>query len=577
MLKKINSLLTKSDRRDILKLILLLILGVLFEILGLGALIPAIGLLLNPDLLTDYIPTSISNFLILNLGSNAIVYVGLLSMGFIYLVKSIFLIYLSWRQNVFSSNFTANLANDLFRGYLQMPYIFHTSRNTSVSLSMIQSEISSFSSVTQSFIHLFTEFTILVGILTTILFVFPLGTLFLIFFFGISVFLFYNFSKKQVNKWGKKRHSFLLEMNKILLQGFNGIKDLKIYGRTNFFSSKFSLFNLKSAKIFVKINTLNNVPRNFLELLAVTGLVGLLLIMVTLEMPLESMLPSIGIFVAAAFRVIPSINRIMIALQTIKFADISVDKLVNEFVLVKEKSLRPIKLFNKRDSFINSFEIANMSFSYKNNLNDSVHSNLNFTIKKGETVGIIGASGIGKSTLVDLLLGLFKPTEGNITIDGIEISKNRAVFYDLIGYVPQQIYLTDDTLSNNIAFGVKEKNIDLKRVRKCIKAAQLSEFVRSIDNGLNSIVGENGVKISGGQRQRIGIARALYNDPEILVLDEATSSLDSETEMEVMNSIYTMKGNLTKIIIAHRLSTLNNCNRIFELKKGSIIKEHNKF
>ena len=189
----------------------------------------------------------------------------------------------------------------------------------------------------------------------------------------------------------------------------------------------------------------------------------------------------------------------------------------------------------------------------------------------------MGASGVGKSTLVDLLLGLFKPSEGNITIDGIEISKNRAVFYDLIGYVPQQIYLTDDTLVNNIAFGIKEKNIDLKRVKKCIKAAQLSEFVRSLKNGLNSIVGENGVKISGGQRQRIGIARALYNDPEILVLDEATSSLDSKTEIEVMNSIYTMKGNLTKIIIAHRLSTLNNCNRILELKKGSIIKEHNKF
>jgi ABC-type multidrug transport system fused ATPase/permease subunit len=214
-----------------------------------------------------------------------------------------------------------------------------------------------------------------------------------------------------------------------------------------------------------------------------------------------------------------------------------------------------------------------MSFSYSNNLNDNVHSNLNFTIKKGETVGIMGASGIGKSTLVDLLLGLFKPSEGSITIDGVEISKNRAVFYDLIGYVPQSIYLTDDILTNNIAFGVKEDIIDLKRVKKCIEAAQLSEFVNSLKDGLNSFVGENGVKISGGQRQRIGIARALYNNPEILVLDEATSSLDLQTESEVMNSIYAMKGKITLIIIAHRLSTLDNCNRIFELKKGSIIKE----
>jgi ABC-type multidrug transport system fused ATPase/permease subunit len=185
----------------------------------------------------------------------------------------------------------------------------------------------------------------------------------------------------------------------------------------------------------------------------------------------------------------------------------------------------------------------------------------------------MGASGIGKSTLVDLLLGLFKPSEGSITIDGVEISKNRAVFYDLIGYVPQSIYLTDDILTNNIAFGVKEDIIDLKRVKKCIEAAQLSEFVNSLKDGLNSFVGENGVKISGGQRQRIGIARALYNNPEILVLDEATSSLDLQTESEVMNSIYAMKGKITLIIIAHRLSTLDNCNRIFELKKGSIIKE----
>jgi len=562
------NLLNKSQKNEIFILFFLLLIGVCFEIIGLGALIPAIGILSNQNSFEKFIPQNINHFVNQIFGTNNLVYVGLLIIILLYIFKSIFLIYLTWRQNKFSSNLTANLANDLFKGYLQMPYQFHIIRNSSVPLSMIQNEISSFSAVTQAFIQLFSEGTILLGILVTLFYIFPMGTLFVIIFYGISVLFFYRISKNKLSIWGKDRHDLLLKMNKSLLQGFGGIKDLKIYGRENFFAEKFSSVNSKSSEIYIKVNTLSFVPRYFLELLAVTGLIGLIFLMLLLKQPLDSILQSLGVFVAAAFRMIPSVNRIMISMQQIKFANVTISKLQNEFTYInKNTEKQDDSLSKKTITFENNLQFKNISFSYE--ATKQILSDFNFKINSGEFIGIIGSSGSGKSTLVDLLLGLLKPNTGDILSDNISIHDNLKSWQLLIGYVPQTIYLTDDTLKNNIGFGIPESEIDITRVNFAVKAAQLDEYINSLPEGLNTNVGERGVKMSGGQRQRIGIARALYNHPKILVLDEATSALDNSTEHEVMESIYMMK-NITVIIIAHRLSTLNKCNRIIEIKSGQI-------
>ena len=562
------NLLNKSQKNEILILFILLLIGVFFEIIGLGALIPAIGILSNPKSFEQYIPQNISHFVNQLFGTDNLVFFGLSIIIVLYIFKSIFLIYLTWRQNKFSSNLTTNLANNLFKGYLQMPYQFHINRNSSIPLSMIQNEISSFSSVTQAFIQLFSEGTILLGILVTLFYIFPTGTLFVIVFYGISVLFFYKISKNKLSVWGKDRHDLLLKMNKSLLQGFGGIKDLKIYGRESFFSEKFANVNLKSSEIYIKVNTLSFVPRYFLELLAVTGLIGLIFLMLFLKQPLDSILQSLGVFVAAAFRMIPSVNRIMISMQQIKFANVTINKLQNEFSYINENSKKMTQNSTTQNvNFETQIQFKNVSFSYENSKH--IFSNFNLQINSGEFIGIIGTSGSGKSTLVDLLLGLLKPNSGVILSDNISIHENLIEWQHQIGYVPQTIYLTDDTLQNNIGFGIPESEIDLTRINFAVKAAQLDVYVNSLPEGLNTNVGERGVKMSGGQRQRIGIARALYNLPKILVLDEATSALDNHTEQEVMESIYLMK-NITVIIIAHRLSTLSKCNRIIEIKSGKI-------
>ena len=291
-------------------------------------------------------------------------------------------------------------------------------------------------------------------------------------------------------------------------------------------------------------------------------------LMLLLKQPLDSILQSLGVFVAAAFRMIPSVNRIMISMQQIKFANVTISKLQNEFTYIKKNTEKHDKSSsNKTITFENNIQFKNISFSY--DATKQILSDFNFKINSGEFIGIIGASGSGKSTLVDLLLGLLKPNTGDIFSDNISIHDNLKSWQLLIGYVPQTIYLTDDTLKNNIGFGIPESEIDNTRVDFAVKAAQLDAYINSLPEGLNTNVGERGVKMSGGQRQRIGIARALYNHPKILVLDEATSALDNSTEHEVMDSIYMMK-NITVIIIAHRLSTLNKCNRIIEIKSGKI-------
>ena len=562
------NLLNKSQKKEILLLFILLIIGVCFEIIGLGALVPAIGILSNPNSFEKYIPENINHFASQIFGATNLVYFGLSIIVLLYVIKSIFLIYLTWRQNKFSSNLTANLANDLFKGYLEMPYQFHITRKSSVPLSMIQNEISSFSAVTQAFIQLFSEGTILLGILFTLFYIFPTGTLFIVLFYGLSVLIFYTLSKTKLTLWGIERHDLLLKMNKNLLQGFGGIKDLKIYGRELFFAEKFATVNSNSSKIYIKVNTLSFVPRFFLELLAVVGLIGLIFLMLLFKQPLASILQSLGVFVAAAFRMIPSVNRIMISMQQIKFANVTISKLQNEFSFINENSIKNHRNLNTQIvSFENKLKFKNIGFSYEKS--DSIFTDFNLEINSGEFVGIIGTSGSGKSTLVDLLLGLLKPNTGDILSDNISIHNNLKSWQQLIGYVPQTIYLTDDTLKNNIGFGIPESEIDITRVNFAIKAAQLDDYISSLPQGLDTNVGERGVKMSGGQRQRIGIARALYNHPKILVLDEATSALDNLTEHDVMESIYLMK-NITVIIIAHRLSTLNKCNRIIEIKSGKI-------
>jgi ABC-type multidrug transport system fused ATPase/permease subunit len=316
----------------------------------------------------------------------------------------------------------------------------------------------------------------------------------------------------------------------------------------------------------IKVNTLMQIPRIFLELVALLSLSSLIFFMLLQGKSITSIITVLGLFAAAAFRMLPSINRVMGYYQQIRFANSSINLIFSEFEIFKMKELK------RSDCKIdfNDLIIKSLDFKYPGSPN-LVLSKINFNLQKGQTIGIIGKSGSGKSTFIDILLGLFQPINGEILINSENIKNHIDEWQNIIGYVPQSIFLTDDSIINNIALGIPSNEISLDKVQKCLEIAQLNDFVNALDDGLLTNVGERGVSLSGGQRQRIGIARALYNDPQILVFDEATSALDTETESAFMESIKLLVGKKTIIMVAHRLTTLVDCDKVYKFINGEAI------
>jgi len=569
LVQKLRNILSYSQKKQLLFLGVLLFVGMLFEMAGLGILIPALGVMLKSDIGKEY---PILKPYLQALGNPTqiqLVLWGMSAMVLVYLLKAFFLIFLSWKQSKFSAYVSTDISKRLFFGYLRQPYTFHLQRNSALLLRNI-GEAANLSVVANTIMLLLLELSIVIGVAFMLVLVEPIGALVVTVFLGMAALLFHKLTKNKLLHWGQKRQYHSGKSSQNILQGLGGIKDIILMGRDDYFLNEYQMHNDANAKIQIRVTTLGLVPRLYLELLAVIGLTGLIVVMVVQEKPLNLLLPTLGVFVAAAFRIIPSVNRIMVCMQGIRNTRPLIDLLYSEFKIIEETNLtQPPATGN---IFSKNIILKDVSFSYPNSTYKAVQ-NISIRINKGESVGFIGLSGSGKSTLVDLILGLLIPEKGEIAVDNNNIQNDLRGWQDQIGYVPQSIYLTDDTLRRNIAFGIPDDLIDEAAIDRAVKAAQMDEFIASLPEGLDTFVGERGVRLSGGQRQSIGIARALYNDPEILVLDEATSALDSLTESGVMQAVSKLKGDKTLIIVAHRLSTVENCDRLYKLSKGVIVEE----
>jgi ATP-binding cassette, subfamily B, bacterial PglK len=552
-------------------LLVMMFFGTILETLSVGAVMPAIALIADPDVIQNYPKIKpILTFLNLN-ESREIVIWGATSLAIVYILKAIYLGFLLWYQVKFAFKLQANLSTRLFNIYLSQPYNFHLQKNSAELINNVTSEISLFTF--QGILPMMTlilECFVLLGIAFLLVKIEPIGAILIILISGCIASTFYYVTRQKVTKWGLIRQENDAYRLQHLQQGLGAIKEIKVYGRQQNFIEKFTAHSEISARIGHLHNVMQQYPRQWLELLAVLSIILLILIMMGQGKNVAMVIPVIGLFAMAAFRLMPSIVRILASMQSIRYGLTVINLLDREIGSSSMTSLptsTPVEI-----DFIEKIELSNISYSYPNT-EKRVINNLSMIIKKGTTVGVVGESGAGKSTLVDIILGLFKPCAGDIKVDNRSIFENLESWQRKIGYVPQSIYLTDDSIKRNVAFGLPDNQIDDNRVWECLNAAQLSRLVKMQPEGLETKVGERGVKLSGGQRQRIGIARALYGDPDLLVLDESTSSLDSLTAQEVMGAINKLHGKKTILMISHQIELMDNCDVVYKIANGRLESE----
>jgi ABC-type multidrug transport system fused ATPase/permease subunit len=568
--RKIWGLLTSAERRSAVVLLGLMTIGMLLEMLGVGLVIPALALLTQRDLANNYPALQPTLQALGSPGQQTLIIGGMLVLAGVYLIKTLFLAFLVWQQTHFAFGVQARLSQRLFTVYLRQPYTFHLQRNSAQLIRNVINEVNlfTFNGILPGML-LLTESLVLLGLCSLLLIVEPLGALIAVSVLGTAAWGFHRLTRDRIARWGEARQYHEGLRIQHLQQGLGGTKDVKLLGRETDFLEQYRVHNVQSARVGQLQSTLQQLPRLWLELLAVSGLAILVISMLVQDRALEAVLPTLGLFAAAAFRLMPSVNRVLIAVQSLRYGLPVIDTLHTELNLATPETT---KIRNPVTSFHTALELSHITYTYPGTVEPAL-KDISLTIQRGASVGFIGVSGAGKSTLVDILLGLLTPNTGEVRVDGKDIQENLRNWQDQVGYVPQSIFLTDDTLRRNVAFGLANEQIDDGAVQRAIQAAQLDEFVASLPSGLETLVGERGIRLSGGQRQRIGIARALYHNPAVLVLDEATSSLDIATEHGVMQAVNALQGTKTIAIIAHRLSTVEHCDRLYRLEQGRVVAE----
>ena len=565
---KIRGVLRSAERPSVAVLLGLTVIGMVLETLGIGLVIPAIAVLMQDDLAASYPAIQPLLHALGDPTPRALILGVMLGLVGIYLAKNLFLAFLAWWQRRVVFGVQAQLSQRLFTTYLRQPWTFHLQRN---SAELIRNTVNEVQQLCQLVLlpgmAVFSEGLILLGIGCLLLVVEPLGALVVVLVLGGATWSFHRWTRTHITLWGDARqyHDGLRIQH--LQQGLGGAKEVKLLGREADFLAQYQVHNVQSAQMERLQTTVQQLPRLWLELLVVVGLTTLVLTMLAQGWETAKIVPTLGLFAAAAFRLMPSVNRILSAVISLQYGLPVIDTLHEELKLSVPE---PVAQGNNGTlAFEKEIRLTNITYTYPGAPAPALNG-LSIAIRKGECVGFVGPSGSGKSTLVDVILGLLTPDIGNAVVDGQDIEHNLRAWQNQVGYVPQSIYLTDDTLRRNVAFGLPDEQIDDAAVNRSIKAAQLEDFVASLPDGLENIVGERGVRLSGGQRQRIGVARALYHDPAVLVLDEATSALDVDTERSVMQAVRALHGSKTILIVAHRFSTVEQCNRLYRLEQGRI-------
>lgn len=571
---KLFSILTTAQIRQCGFIIFIMIIGAMLEAIGIGTILPLISVIENENVLQQYPQVQkFANGIGICTHTQLIVTVSILLM-IVFVLKNIYLAWQLKMQINFSLKNQIYYSQKLMQQYLFKPYLFHLNHNTATILRNVNSSgIIIFSNMYVSAFQLMTEIVTCLVIWLLLLWIDAFTATIAAGFIIVVLYSIIKAFRKKITEQGQKQNKFSAAYLKWVNQGLGAIKETKVLRKEGYFLNQFSQAYEQYGDANKKFLFINQIPRMIIETTVVCGLALLVIIKIYMGTATTEIVPLLGVLALAAFRLMPSANRIVNLSNIIRFNMPLFNELYDEYIEIRNKN---ILLSNKviedrkteKINFSKKLEIKNLSFYYLGN--KKVLDNVSFEVPKGKFVGIIGPSGAGKTTFVDILLGLLEPTGGSVTVDGVDIFSNIRGWQANLAYVPQSIYLIDGTIKENIALGVAEDEIDAELINKVLHMAELYDFVYSLPDNINTNVGERGVKLSGGQRQRIGIARALYQQPEVLILDEATSALDSETEKSITDTILKLKGKITIIAIAHRTSTLEQCDFKVEFQKGCV-------
>lgn len=576
MKNKIFTLFASNQHSKIYLIIFLLFLASILEMLGVGLVMPFIALIDSPSLVSENKWFKIIyEYLNTNTYNNFLILLSFFILGF-YLVKNLIIGAITYYMSKFFATVEADLTVRLLNKYLHMDYIKYIERNSGHLVNNIIVETSMvFAGLIKPLFIVISDSFVVLAIFLLLVFISPYATIAAIITMGLCGLLFYLPLAKRLKEFGKIRQYHREQMLQWVNQGLGSLKEIIVLGRRQFFVDSFAHHVRTMIGQQTFYDTVVQLPRIVIETFGVIVLVVIVMILLQ-KSEANSFLPDIALFAMAAFRLMPAINRITSCMSKVKYysntLNILYQDLTNIFGEDTENKSFGAKLVNesaKRIDFKDNIKVKNLSFAYPGS-SENIFEDLSLVIKKGRSIGIIGASGSGKTSFVDILLGLLPYNTGQILVDNVDIRDNIQDFRNVVSYMPQFVYLVDDTIKRNVAFGVQDSMIDEKLVMECLAKAELAEFIAKQPLGLETIVGERGARLSGGQRQRIGIARALYNKPEILLLDEATSALDPETEAKICATLKSIAKDVTIIAISHNKALTDIADEIYVLQNKTL-------
>lgn len=578
IIKKLTCILNKKQQRKILGLGILILIGGLLETMGVSMVVPLVTVILDVEGMQNnqYVQMVCNALHIAHM--NDFIVLLVIAVILMFVVKNAYLIFLTYVQNRYVNNNQYRAGSYMLEEYLNRPYEFYLNADIPTIFRILDGDIPKVFALLMSLIKLVTEAFVAICLFVLLLVIDVKMTLLLLGLLLTMTLIIVKVLKPFMNRIGKENQEVQSLAGRWRTKAVYGIKDVKVLGREHFFASFYEKHTKYGSSLMTRYSVLNNLPRIIIETTCITGLLSYIAVCVVTGGDVTNLLSQITAFAVAAIRLMPSMNRINTYLTDIAFYEPSLDyvyehvdftkyKAEGRYVSTPPENPEPVR--------INAdIVLKDITYSYPNT-DKKILEHANMVVPYGKSIGIVGPSGAGKSTVIDIFLGLLRAQEGSILCGDRNVMDNYPSWLSNIGYIPQTIYLADDSIRDNIAFGVDKDKIDDDRIWKVLEEAQMKEFVEALPEGLDTSTGDRGVRISGGERQRLGIARALYHDPDILVFDEATSALDNATEKAVMEAINSFQGRKTMLIIAHRLNTIEKCDLIYRVENGKIVEQKN--